>query len=79
MDLISWIALGVITVVNIGGWAYTKIFGYGKLKQTVESHDCILNDGLVQEVSGMKTCLAKMEGTLSTYIELTKEKFGGEK
>lgn len=79
MDLISWVALGVITIVNIGGWAYTKVYGYGKLKQTVQCHDDILNNGLVQEVSDMRACLAKMEGTLSTYIELTKEKFGGEK
>jgi len=79
MDLISWIALGVITVINVGGWAYTKVYGYGKLEQKVKNLDCILNDGLVKEVSDMKTCLAKMEGTLNTYIELTKEKFGGER
>ena len=76
MDLMSWVALGIITGVNIAGWAYTKVYGYGKLKQKVEGHDAILNDGLVQEVSDMKATIAKMEGTLNTFIDLTKEKFG---
>ena len=72
MDLIGWIALVSITVVNIGGWAYTKVYGYGKLEQKVKSLENTVNDGLVERVNEINTNVAKMQGTLETYIELTK-------
>ncbi len=64
-----WIALIVITLVNIGGWAIS----YGKLNQKVDTVNDILNNGLVKKVDTMNTTMAKMEGRFNTYIEL-KEK-----
>jgi len=65
----AWIAVAVITLVNIGGWAIS----YGKLKQKVDTLNDILNNGLVKKVDDISTTTAKMEGRLNTYIEL-KEK-----
>lgn len=64
-----WIAVIVITLVNIGGWAIS----YGKLKQKVDSMNDILSNGLVKKVDDMNTTMAKMESRFNTYIEL-KEK-----
>lgn len=83
MDLIGWIALGSITAINIVGWIYTKVYTYGKrygkLEEKVKGHEKILNNGLVQDVSEMKATMARMDGTLHTFIELTKRRFGGDK
>ena len=83
MDLISWIVLGGITVVNIAGWIYTRVYTYGKrygkLEERVKNLDDIINNGLVQQVSEMQATIARMDGTLNTFIELTKRRFGGDK
>jgi len=62
----SMIALIVVTVVNICGWAIS----YGKLKQKVSDMDNILNNGLIKKVDNMSNTMSGMESRLNTYIEL---------
>jgi len=80
MDL-SLMALAAVTVLNVGGWIYTKTYTYGKfvgeiqgLKQKVRDLDDTINNGLVEKVTEVSTHVAKLEGTVSTYINLTKDK-----
>jgi len=47
----NWIALSVVTLVNIGGWAFTKIYTCGRLSQKVKDLDGTVNNGLVEQVS----------------------------
>ena len=71
----SWIATIVIVVINIFGWGVTvgKLNGRVKsLKETVDRHEKVLNDGLVQELSECKSQIANLDGSVKTYIELTK-------
>jgi len=68
----EWIAVGVVTVVNVAGWAYGRSYNYGKLWQKVNQHDKVLSDGLPGKVDEMSDRLAKLEGTVSTYIDITK-------
>lgn len=72
----SWIAAIVIIAINILGWGYTfgKLNGRVKsLEKTTERHEKVLNDGIVQDLSELKSQVAGLEGTLQTYINL-KEK-----
>jgi len=62
----SIVALIIITIANIGGWAIS----YGKLKQKVSDMDDLLNNGLIKKVDNMSNTMAGMEGRLNTYIEL---------
>ena len=75
----SLIATIVIVVINIFGWGVTvgKLNGRVKsLKETVDRHEKVLNDGLVQELSKCKTQIANLEGTVRTYINLKEKKLG---
>jgi len=76
----SWIAAIVLIVINILGWGYTKIYGFGKingriknLEKTTDRHEKVLNDGVVQRLAGVEAQVAKLEGTVQTYIDLTKK------
>ena len=60
------VALIVITIVNICGWAIS----YGKLKQKVSDMDDILNNGLIKKVDNINNTMAGMKSRLNTYIEL---------
>jgi len=60
----------VITAINVIGWVYTKVFGIGRLREQVENHDRILNNGIVKELGEVKTQCANLEGTIKTYIKL---------
>jgi len=80
MDLTSWIALGGVTLLNVFGWVYTKVYTYGGLTQKVKNLEGKVDDGLVEKVDGLvgkvsevSVNLAKLEGTVHTYIELTKK------
>ena len=73
MDLLSWIALGGLTLLNVSGWVYTKIYTYGRLEQKVKDLDKDINDGLIDKVDKMGNHVAKLEGTINTYMELTKK------
>jgi hypothetical protein len=75
------IASGIVTAINVVGWVYTKVFALGKLKGTVEKldetcqrHEKLLNDGLVQDLSDLKAEVANLNGTVRTYIDLTKNR-----
>jgi len=68
----EWIAVGIVTAVNVGGWVYGRSYNYGKLWQKVNSHDKVLSDGLPDKVDEVSDRLAKLEGTVSTYIDITK-------
>ena len=75
----SWIAVIAVIIINIAGWSYTKVYGFGKLngrveklEETAERHEKVLNDGIVQELSALKSQVAALEGTVQTYIDLTK-------
>jgi len=60
----------IITAINVIGWIYTKVFGIGKLQQKVDSHDKILNNGLIKELQEVKEQCAKLRGTVETYIKI---------
>ena len=68
----EFIALIIITVVNIAGWGFTRVHTYGKLEQKVQQHDKILNDGIVKDLNDLKAQLAGLEATVKIYIDLTK-------
>lgn len=71
----SWLAAIVVIVINIIGWAYTfgKLNGKVKsLEETTDRHEKALNDGIVQELSEVKSQVAALDGTIQTYIDLTK-------
>jgi len=71
----AWIAAIGVILVNIFGWGFTfgKLNGRIKsLEKTTERHEKTLNDGVVQELSAVKSQLGNLEGTLKTYIELNK-------
>jgi len=77
----SWITAVVLIVINVVGWGYTKVYGFGKLngrieklEETAERHEKTLNNGVVQEMSKVKAQLAALEGTVQTYIDLTKDR-----
>lgn len=77
MNLISWLVLVSITLLNVGGWVYTKVYTYGKfvgqidgLKEKVKGLDDTINNGLVDKVGEVSTSVARLEGTISTYIKL---------
>jgi hypothetical protein len=69
-----------VTVINIVGWGYTKVYGFGKLngrvdnlEKTTERHEKMLEDnGLIQKLGECKEQIAHLEGTLNTYIDLAK-------
>ena len=63
----------IITLINVAGWVYTKQFALGKLNEKVARHEKLLNDGIVADISEIKTKVANLTGTLNTYIELTKK------
>jgi len=77
----SWITAVVLIVINVVGWGYTKVYGFGKLngrveklEKTAERHEKVLNNGVVHELSEVKEQVAKLEGTIQTYIDLTKDR-----
>jgi len=69
----EFIALIIITVVNIAGWAFTRIHTYGTLEQKVQQHDKILNDGIVKDLNDLKSQVAGLEATVKLYINLTRD------
>lgn len=71
----GWITAIFIIVGNLFGWGF--IFGklngkVNSLEQTTDRHEKILNDGLVKELSECKSQISNLEGTVQTYIDLTK-------
>jgi len=68
----EWVAVGIVTALNVGGWAYNRNYSYGKLWQKVSNHEKILNNGLPGKVDELSDRLAKLEGSVSTYIDITK-------
>jgi hypothetical protein len=71
----SWIAAIALIGVNIFGWGtiFGKLNGQVKsLEETMERHERVLNNGIVQELSELKSQVANLEGTVKTYIDLTK-------
>ena len=55
------------TILNIAAWAIS----YGRLRQQVTNVDDVLNNGLVAKVDKLGTSMARLEGRVNTYIELT--------
>jgi hypothetical protein len=80
MDIGSITAI-VVTGINIIGWAYTKVQAIDKLngrvdhlEKTSDRHEKILGeDGLVNKISECKAQIANLDGTLKTFIDLTKK------
>jgi hypothetical protein len=72
----------VVTVINIVGWGYTKVYGFGKLngrvdnlEKTTDRHEKLLTeDGLIEKISECKNQISNLKGSVDTYIELTKDK-----
>jgi len=62
----------VITLINVVGWVYTKVFALGRLKEKVERHEKVLDNGIVKELNELKSQVANLTGTVQTYIDLTK-------
>jgi len=64
----------ILTCINVAGWVSIKIFGSGKMvgdmKNTIDSHDKILNNGLIKELQEVKEQCAKLRGTVETYIKI---------
>ncbi len=73
MDGTTILAVLAIVIVNAIGW----ILSYGRLAQKVENTEHLLNNGLCEKVDGMSRNLAKLEGTLNTFMEMTKDKMKG--
>lgn len=71
MDISTWIALGAITLINVVGWVYTKVYTYGKLEQKVKNLDDTINNGLVHKVDNLSNDVSTLEGTVSTFIKLS--------
>jgi len=76
----SFLAVIIISVINVAGWVYTRVYSMGKLNGKVEKleeicgrHEKVLNDGLVQGLGELKAEVAGLTGTLNTYIDLTKK------
>ena len=64
---INVIGLIGFTILNIAAWAIS----YGRLRQKVTDIDDVLSNGLVKKVDGIGTSMARLEGRVNTYIELT--------
>jgi hypothetical protein len=62
----------ILTIINIIGWLLMRFYALGKLNEKVNEHDKILNNGIVKELNQLKTEFANLEGTVKTYIDLTK-------
>ncbi|MGQ9545905.1 MAG: hypothetical protein ACUVTR_01900 [Dehalococcoidia bacterium] len=73
----SLIPVVIVTVINIIGWVYTRVYSLGRLNEKVERHERLLNDGLVSELSQLKAQVAALDATVKTYIELTKAQRDG--
>ena len=70
MDIGTVLAVIAIVVVNAIGW----FVAYGRLSQKVENTEHILNNGLCEKVDGMSRTLAKLEGSVNTFMEMYKER-----
>lgn len=77
----TWLALIGITLLNVGGWVYTKVYTYGSLTQKVKDMDekikdldNTINNGLVEQLGKVSVDLAKLEGSVNTFIDITKRK-----
>lgn len=71
----GWITTGILIVVNIFGWGFTtgKLNGRVKnLEEITKRHEKVLNNGLVQEIGRLNSRFSNLEGTVQTYINLTK-------
>lgn len=76
----NWVAVIAFLLINIGGWCYTlgKLHGQVKsLKETMDRHERQLNeDGLSQQLTACENKLANLDGSVRTYIDLTKRQLG---
>ena len=73
--------LVIVTVINILGWVYIRVYSYGSLNEKVKNMDDnikrlddTINNGLTERIDKVSVHLAKLEGKVSTYIELSKDK-----
>ena len=66
------VALIIATAITAVGWISTTIFTFGKLHGTVQRHEMVLTNGIVKEISDLKAQVAGLDGTIKTYIDLTK-------
>jgi hypothetical protein len=72
----------IVTTINVIGWGYTKIYGFGKLngrvdnlEKTSDRHEKLLTeDGLIEKINNCSNQIAGLDGTVKTYIELTKDR-----
>ena len=70
----------IVTAINVIGWGYTKVYGFGKLngrvdnlEKTTDRHEKLLNeDGLIEKLNDCKSQISNLKGSVDTYIELTK-------
>lgn len=74
------VAIIIVGVINVAGWVYTRVYAMGKLngkvdklEEACERHEKVLNNGIVADITEIKSNVAGLTGTLNTYIELTKK------
>lgn len=66
----STLALIVTTIITAIGWVSTTIFTFGRLYGTVQRHDKVLGNGLVEQLSQLKAQVSGLDATIKTYIDL---------
>lgn len=66
----SIVALIVVTAITAVGWISTTIFTFGKLHGTVQRHEKVLSNGIVEEISDLKAQVAGLDATIQTYIKI---------
>lgn len=77
----SLVAIIIVGAINVAGWVYTRVYAMGKLNgkinqldETCVRHEKVLNNGITQELSELKSEVAGLAGTINTYIKLTQDR-----
>lgn len=68
----SMIGLIIVTAITAVGWISTTIFTFGKLHGTVQRHEKVLSNGILKEISDLKSQVAGLDATIKTYIDVKK-------
>jgi len=73
----GWIATIIVIVINIFGWGVTFGRFNGRVKSLediAERHENILSgDGVLGKMAALQSDCSKLQGTIQTYIDLTKK------
>ena len=68
----AWLAAIVVVITNIFGWGFVfgKLNGRIKnLEDVTQRHEKVLNNGIVEKLNDTRSQVAKLEGTIRTFIQ----------